>query len=106
MVRRGEVWEWRSAGHGGPVAVLVVSSDVRNQVLSRILACPVVVHIELPLLPRTVQLGDGEPVHGSVLCDFIYDLDGNELIRCFGELSKPAIAAVDEQLIAVLDLPT
>ena len=105
MVSRGEIWEWASPAHGLAI-VLVVSSDDRNHVFPRTLVCPVSTQIELPALPRTVRLQDAEPVRGRVLCDFIYDVNSGELVRNLGPLSRQAMAAVDAELIAVLDLPT
>ncbi|MHB1582980.1 MAG: type II toxin-antitoxin system PemK/MazF family toxin [Acidimicrobiales bacterium] len=99
---RGELWQWEG---GGPTQVtLVVSSDVRNQVLDKVLVCPVVP--QQYRLPHTVVLGDMEPLQGTVLCDFIYTAEVARLRQGFGPITPAAMAAVDEQLVAALDLPT
>jgi mRNA-degrading endonuclease toxin of MazEF toxin-antitoxin module len=86
--------------------VIVVSNNSRNQYHRSVLVCPILGPGALPEQSTVVQLGDAEPVQGSVMADFIFGLPIERLGRgtLLGPASAEAVLAVNAALIDALAL--
>lgn len=101
---RGTLWEYAFEEGAAPKPALVVSNNGRNR--SRWPVVHVVRVTTVPKQPRDtiVEIGPGEPVVGSVICDDLAPVFKERLGRAIGALSPRMMTRVDEALRNVLAL--
>lgn len=98
---RGQVY-WLDLGHAEK-PWLVVSNNSRNRALGTALVARITTTPK-PHLPSIVELGPVEPVTGSVLCDDIETIYGDDDCRLAGALSPAAMRRVDQALVVAFGL--
>jgi mRNA interferase MazF len=81
----------------------VVANNVRNRTLGSCLAARVTT-TRKPALPSIVQLPNGEPAVGYVVCDDIAALERHELDKLAGAVSPATMTRVNGALHAALAL--
>lgn len=86
-----------------PKLVLVVSNNRRNSNLETVLAVRLTTSPK-PDIPSIVELAHPEVFIGRVVCDDIFELWEDEVIRVVGGVTGAGMAAVEAGLRAALDL--
>lgn len=104
MYLRGTVWEYHFEPGTAPDPAVIVSNNGRNRS-----AWPLVHVVRVTTSPREphptiVELPDGEPVDGRVICDDLAPVAKAALGRRLGGLSPQVMQRVDAALKIVLDL--
>jgi mRNA-degrading endonuclease toxin of MazEF toxin-antitoxin module len=98
----------------GATALLVVSSDSRNQNWPNVICSRVVISEgvdEVEKISRqqdtVVALGDLEPVRGLAYLDILYTLKSEDVTRgrLYGKITPNTMSAVNRALISAFDLP-
>jgi mRNA interferase MazF len=93
---RGQVYRV-DLGHGRKPWV-VVSNNQRNHGLETVVAARVTTTAKRVSLPTVVPLSASDPLVGSVLCDDLVQLYGDELDELLGALSSGTMVAVSQAL--------
>jgi mRNA-degrading endonuclease toxin of MazEF toxin-antitoxin module len=91
----------------GPLPVIVVSSDPRNENYEEVLVCSIVPpDVALPPQETVVQLGNAEPIQGFITADWIFPIAITALEhgRNLGSVSREAMMRLDRALAAALGL--
>lgn len=101
---RGQVF-FADLGKVGRKPVLVVSNNIRNRRLGDVIVARITTASK-PDIPSIVQLPNGEPVVGRVLCDDLSTVSRDILTRSAGGLSQRSMRAVDDGLRVALGLST
>ena len=104
MYLRGTVWEYHFEPGAAPKPAIVVSNNGRNRS-----AWPLVHIVGVTTSPREprptiVELPDGEPFDGRVICEDLAPVAKAALGRRLGNLSPQVMQRVDAALKIVLDL--
>ncbi|MBA3282214.1 MAG: type II toxin-antitoxin system PemK/MazF family toxin, partial [Acidimicrobiia bacterium] len=89
-----------------PATIVVVSRTGRNRSFSTVIAAEVQVGRKLEGLASAVTTGEGDPVDGVVLPDYLWTLDKAVIDRLdhLGDLSPGTMKAVDAALAVALDI--
>jgi mRNA-degrading endonuclease toxin of MazEF toxin-antitoxin module len=103
---KGEVVEGSIGGE--QQVVVVVSAEARSESWPTVIVAPIVQQVGQALLdlPTSIELGDGEPVDGHVLLDFLTLVASSELEagRSHGFISRAALDAIDAALPLVFGI--
>jgi mRNA interferase MazF len=100
---RGRVYAARLSHLDEDKHFLVVSNSRRNRQLPQVLAVRLTTTPK-PALPSIVRLAPPEVFTGSVVCDDIVEIWGDEVRRDLGALSAAAIEEVELGLMAALGM--
>ncbi len=91
----------------GPLPVIVVSYEPRNQNYQDVLVCSILPP-DSPVIPQEtiVELGNAEPVQGFVAADWIFPIAKSTLDRGNnrGPISREGMTRLDRALAAALGL--
>lgn len=112
MVRKFEIWladlNPRAGTEIGKVRpVLIVQSDLLNEVHPSTLICPITsqVKIQSNILRVHIPKGTAQVMEScDVVIDQLRAIDNRKLLRKIGRLPKPIAKVVQENLRIVLDL--
>lgn len=99
---RGQVYFARW-GRAGEKPVLIVSNSTRNRILPDVIVARIT-SAPKPDLPSIVNLPEGEPVVGRVLCDDLTTMAKDVLRRRAGGLSHPTMRRIDVGLKEALGI--
>lgn len=103
--RRGEVWEY-ALSDSGKFRVVVVSSDVQNEIRGAWPLCALVTHrtpsAEIPAF--TVELADPDPLGGIVLITTLRGLDPAGLSVQLGMVTGATMTRIGAALKDLFDL--
>ena len=104
MYLRGTVWEYHFEPGAAPKPAIVVSNNGRNRSAWPLVHVVRVTTAAKEPRPTIVELPDGEPVGGRVICDDLAPVAKAALGRRLGGLSPQVMQRVDAALKIVLDL--
>lgn len=102
--RRGELWVATLPGMPSEKYYLVVSNNLRNQKLGTALVTRLTSSIHKPLVGSMVEIPDGEPLMGRVLCDEIEWMYPEDARTKIGAFSPPTMRLVATGLKAALSI--
>ena len=93
-------------GQDEPKYLVIISDNARNRALGTALGCRITTTDKIARrgIPSIVQIPDGEPVSGNVICDDIIELWPEDVMRPCSGFSAPTMNLIDDGLRAALHL--
>jgi|SRR5215211_7573868 len=99
---RGQVIR-ANIGLDEPKLLLVVSNNRRNRRLPQVLAVRLTTS-PMPEIPSIIELSEGEPFAGRVVCDDIVEVYEDEVLAVMGGLRPTTMQLVNQGLMAALGI--
>lgn len=91
---------------GDKAAMLVVSRAGRNRLFNTVIVVEVQLGQKIEGFPSAVALGDGDPVDGVVLADYMWTIETKivENLDLLGNVSPNTMLAIDAAIAVALDI--
>lgn len=111
-IRRFDIWladlQPRRGTEAGKVRpVLIVQTDLLNDVHPSTIICPITTNVIPDTEPLRVQLKPGRTglrIRSDIMIDQLRAIDNRRLIERIGRIGKAAQRSVKQDLLAILDL--